>query len=295
MPAPAAAATRRPSARPVDGAALERVGDRLAAAAEPPWLHAEVARRMAQRLPVIRTQPDTVLDWWSRTGASTELLRRTYPKARLIEVDRRPRAAERSPWWKGWRSVAPGCAPEAVEPGRAGLLWAGMMLHWTADPLAEIQRWQAALAVDGFLMFSTFGPGTLEGLRALYAKAGWPVPHAAFVDMHDLGDMLLHAGFADPVMDQETLRLHWSGGDAMLREVRSLGGNVDPGRFAGLRTPRWRSRLVALLEADGARPAMDFEVVYGHAFKAAPRPRAKASTEVSLQDMRSILGGQRKR
>lgn len=250
---------------------------------------------MIERLPVIRSQPDTVLNWWSRSGASSALLRRAYPKARLIEVDRHPLPAARLPWWRGWRSLAPGCTPGQVEPGQAGLLWSGMMLHWTADPLAEFERWQAALAVDGFLMFSTLGPGTLEGLRALYAKAGWPAPHAAFVDMHDLGDMLLRAGFADPVMDQETLRLHWAGGDAMLAELRSLGGNVDPDRFAGLRTPRWRRRLLEQLEAGGARPAMDFELVYGHAFKAAPRPRAKASTEVSLQDMRSILGVQRKR
>lgn len=295
MPSSVGAAVPPATARPIDEIALARVGRRLSAVAEPPWLHAEVARRMAQRLPVIRKQPDQLLDWWGRSGASTELLRRTYPKARLVEVEPGPVPLRPPPWWKPWVQQAVPLGADQVEPGQAGLLWAGMMLHWVTDPLAEMTRWHAALEVDGFLMFSTFGPGTLDGLRSLYARAGWPPPHAAFVDMHDLGDMLLRAGFADPVMDQETLRLHWRDGQALLTELRGLGGNADPQRFGGLRTPRWRRRLAGMLEAGGERPGLEFEIVYGHAFKPIPRPRAQASTEVSLQDMRSILGVQRHR
>ena len=69
---------------------------------------------------------------------------------------------------------------------------------------ALFERWQRALAVDGFVMFSCLGPGTLRELRALYARLGWRAPAQDFIDMHDLGDMLVHAGFADPVMDQES-------------------------------------------------------------------------------------------
>ena len=96
-------------------------------------------------------------------------------------------------------------------------------------------------------MFSTFGPDTLAELRALYRELGWAAPAQAFVDMHDLGDMLVHAGFADPVMDQEHLTLHWPGPRELLAELRSLGGNLNPARHRGLRTPRWRSRLEAAL------------------------------------------------
>jgi malonyl-CoA O-methyltransferase len=167
-----------------------------------------------------------------------------------------------------------------------------MMLHAVADPQALMLEWQRALAVDGFLMFSTFGPGTLQGLREIYSRLGWPAPHAPFVDMHDLGDMLVHAGFADPVMDQEVLTLTWPDAGALLRELRSLGGNADPRRMAGLRTPRWRERLCAELRAlqgpDG-RLRLDFELVYGHAFKAAPKARMSAETTVALDEMRAML------
>ncbi|MEO7246316.1 MAG: biotin synthase, partial [Rubrivivax sp.] len=138
------------------------------------------------------------------------------------------------------------------------------------------------------------GPGTLEALQAIHADAGWGPPQAPFVDMHDVGDMLVEAGFADPVMDQETLTLTWADGDAALAELRALGGNADPGRTRGLRTPRWRSALAARLpRARDQRVALDFEVVYGHAVRVAPRPRIEAQTTVRLQDMRSILRSRR--
>jgi malonyl-CoA O-methyltransferase len=153
-------------------------------------------------------------------------------------------------------------------------------------------RWHELLAVDGFVMFSCPGPGTLRELRALYQQRGWPSPTPAHIDMHDLGDMLLQAGFADPVMDQETLTLQWSSPQAMLDELRALGGNTSPARHAGLRTPRWRRQLLDLLaESAGAdgRISASFEIAYGHAFKAAPRSRGGETTSVSLQDMRTMI------
>jgi malonyl-CoA O-methyltransferase len=148
------------------------------------------------------------------------------------------------------------------------------------------------LAVDGFLMFSTLGPGTLSRLQALYRAQGWPPPLAPFVDMHDLGDMLIEAGFADPVMDQETVTLTWSTPEALLAELRQLGGNLALGRHAGLRTPRWRQHLMQTLRdlagPDG-RLGLDFEIVYGHAVKPVPRARVAAETQVPLADLRAMV------
>ncbi|WP_046115719.1 biotin synthase [Aquincola tertiaricarbonis] len=295
--APKAAST----ARNVDAAAVARVLGRWAAAAEPPWLHAEVARRMAERLPVIRSQPEAVLQWWAHAGASDALLRQTYPKARQLQVEPTPallarsRQAGSAPWWSArrWASGGAQVLGEAEVPAAAGgLLWANMVLHAAIDPPALLSQWRRALAVDGFLMFSTLGPDTLRELHALYADLGAGSPGAPLVDMHDIGDMLVHAGFADPVMDQEQLTLTWATPEALLAELRQLGGNADPARAPGLRTPRWHHRLkAALAERAGAdgRIAMRFEVVYGHAFNPAPRPAVAAQTAVSLDDMRAMV------
>jgi malonyl-CoA O-methyltransferase len=289
------------AARRLDPVAVTAALRRMARAPEAPWLHAEVARRMAEKLQLILLQPDAVIDWWSRLGAGAELLAQAYPKARrvLVEPDAawtaRSRERLQRPWWSAQRwtgAVAEVMtADAAIAPG-AGLIWANMMLHAVVDPAALIARWQQLLRVDGFVMFSCLGPGTLRELRALYERLGWPAPTPGFVDMHDLGDMLVHAGFADPVMDQETLSLRWDNPRALLAELRTLGGNTAPDRAAGLRTPRWRARLERELESlagsDG-KLALSFEVAYGHAFKAAPRARAGEPTRVSLDDMRAMV------
>jgi malonyl-CoA O-methyltransferase len=289
------------TARTIDAQALRRAQHRMASAPEAPWLHQEVARRMAERLPLIKAQPATVLDWWSRAGGSQVVLRQAYPKTALKAVETLatlsgPTAAAtkapQTPWWRRWTSSTPSLADADVPERGAELVWANMVLHHSADPGALMVQWRRALTVDGFLMLSTLGPDTLRGLRELYRDAGWGSPHAAFIDMHDIGDMLVGSGLAGPVMDQEMLTLTWASPEALMAELRSLGINADPARQAGWRTPRWRARLAAALReragTDG-RIALGFEIVYGHAFNPPPRAKVASQTEVSLDDMRALV------
>lgn len=288
-------------ARRLDATAVATALRRLVRAPQAPWLHGEVARRMAQRLAIVKLQPALVIDWCSRLGAGHDLLRAAYPQARIVAVEpdaawqRRTLDAVPVPRW--WRRLAGAAAPAVLTaadelPANAQLVWANMMLHGVVDPPRLFERWQQALQVGGFVMFTCLGPGTLGELRSLYARLGWPAPTPGFVDMHDLGDMLVQAGFADPVMDQETLTLEYDSAQAVLDELRSLGANAAPERFAGLRTPRWRARLLRELEAlrtPGGRIALRFEIAYGHAFRAAPRLRPGEATHIALDDMRAMV------
>jgi malonyl-CoA O-methyltransferase len=298
---PAMAPPERSTRRPLDAVALARVTRRLQRAGGAPWLHGEVARRMAERLPVIRLQPERVVEWNAFIGHSHDVLLRAYPRARIfaVEADEARCQASRltlaKPWWQPsrWTSAAAAVlVADAVEPGQGQLLWSNMSLHGALDPQVEMRRWQRALEVDGFLMFSTLGPGTLATLRELYAGRGWGPALAPFVDMHDLGDMLIEAGFADPVMDQEQITLTWPTPEAALAELRQLGGNVATERERSLRTPHWRHALCAALaervDASG-RVALGFELVYGHAFRPPPRPRLTAETALPLDDMRAMV------
>jgi len=295
MPAPTAQDARR-----LDATAVAAALRRLARVPQAPWLHGEVARRMAERLEIIRVQPEWLIDWWSFLGAGSDVLQRIYPHAGRIVVEPtvellgRSRAAAERPWWaKLGRRPSPELLLEGDDiQARVQLVWANLMLHAVADPPALFERWERLLGADGFVMFSCLGPGTLRELRALYARLGWPSPTPSFIDMHDLGDMLVHAGFADPVMDQETLTVRWTNPEVLLGELRALGRNTNPERAPGLRTPRHRARLVQALaglrSADGSI-GLSFEVAYGHAFKAPPRLRADRPTTVSLDDMRALV------
>ena len=142
-------------------------------------------------------------------------------------------------------------------------------------------------------MFSCLGPDTLRELRPVYAAMGWPAPSHEFTDMHDWGDMLVHAGFGEPVMDMERITLSYSSADKLLEELRFLGRNLHPQRFASLRGRGWRTALCDALERslrgpDG-RLHLTFEVIYGHAFKPAPKLTVASETRVPLEEMRRSL------
>ncbi|WIT09927.1 biotin synthase [Paucibacter sediminis] len=288
----------------LDAGALRHQRRRLAAAPEAPWLHREVAQRMAERLPFIKLQPRSVLLWDAWLGASAQALRAQYAQAEQLLVEDEPALLARSQGllkrglWSRLRGLAQGAAqgqaltPAQVPAGVAELVWANMSLHAQAEPEAVLRAWHEALAVDGFLMFSCLGPDSLVELRPLYAELGWGLPAPPWLDMHDIGDMLVHGGFADPVMDQERLSLTWADGEALLNDMRALGGNVARARFAGLRGRQWRSALLRALERlkgpDG-RLRLTVELVYGHAFKAAPKLQVQAETAVSLEQMRAMV------
>ena len=289
-----------------DARALDHVLARLARADAAPWLHQEVATRMAARLPVIRQPPTNWLDWGGFIGGGAAAVQAVWPQSQRSVAEpsaalaARSRAALQAPWWAWGQARRQASQAVLVLPkvpaGQAQMLWSNLGLHTSPDPAATLQQWHRALAVDGFVMFSSFGPDTLRELRALYAGLGWPAPHPPFTDMHDIGDLLVHSGFADPVMDQETLQLTWSSAEALLAELRSLGGHLGPQRFAGLRTPRWRARLLQALagladvQQDGqGRIRITFEVVYGHAYKPAPRPERSSVNTVSLDTLRDKL------
>lgn len=292
-----AGATARQRPPRIDPAALHRHRQQAARRAAP-WLHEEIARRMAERLSLVLRQPARVIDWWSPASGSTALLQARYPQARLLpygcDDQPLPEPAGSAPaparWWQ--RITGRASPADPAPPATAELLWANMMLHWVEDLPALLSRWHAALEVDGFLMFSCFGPDTLQELRAVYAELGWGPPASAWIDMHDLGDALVQAGFADPVMDMERLTLTWDSPAALLAELRGLGRNTAPAREPGLRSRSWRSRLDAALVRGLAGPdgrlRLSFEIVYGHAFRPVARAPVQSRTEISLDAMREM-------
>jgi malonyl-CoA O-methyltransferase len=285
---------RPPTIDPVAARHWERV-----APAHSPWLHEEVARRMEDRLQWIRLEPKAWAHWEPVRGGlqAHGLLERRYPQSVCFVAGARPESTRAAlerlarPWWRRWSG--PALRPGPVPQGSAQMLWANMALHLSADPQALIAQWHHALATGGFLMFSCLGPDTLRELRAVYRALGWPAPAHEFTDMHDWGDMLVHAGFAEPLMDMERITLTWETPQRLLEELRELGANLHPARFPALRGRGWKARLEnelarALRQPDG-RLALTFEIVYGHALKPAPVVRMSEHSAVSLQDMRAML------
>lgn len=258
---------------------------------------------MQDRLQWICRTPKTWCDWHPvRGGMQTHaLVAQRYPQAQVYVVESSPRmqALAQShwakPWWNPARWAGSRTIVELPAAGSVDMLWANMLLHHQAQPMQMLQAWHQALAVDGFVMFSCLGPDTVKELRALYTQLGWPAAGHSYTDMHDWGDMLVQAGFAEPVMDMETITLTFATPERLLQELRELGCNLHPQRFAGLRGKAWLAQLHAALDthlrvdSSEGQLAVTFELVYGHAFKPAPRVAVDAESAVSLEQMRRML------
>ncbi len=288
----------------LDPVAARRWAARLLPASA--WLHEEVARRMQERLDVIRLQPQAWADWEPLRGGlqAHQALRARYPQAAVWQVTQQAGEAERvraetSPaWWQLSRWTGPSVQAAVPPDGGVQMVWANMLLHLVTDPQRLIAQWHRALVVDGFLMFSCLGPDTLRELRTLHAAMGWPAPAHEFTDMHDWGDMLVQAGFAEPVMDMERITLTFETPERLLQELRELGRNLHVARFGGLRGRGWQGQWLQALAERGERGhdgrlKLTFEVVYGHALKPTPRARLMPQSEIGLDDMRQMLSARR--
>lgn len=252
----------------------------------------EIERRLVERLDVIRLSPERIVDVGCAAGHSCAALQALYPRAQWLGVDLSLgmlQSAAAPP--QGWRVCADACAlplaPESVD-----LLFSNLVLHLCDDPKAVFAHWWQQLRVGGLLMFSSFGPDTLRELRAACRTALPSARPLPYVDMHDLGDALLGAGFEVPVMDAEHLTLTYPDARALLREVRALGGNPRADRAPGLPGTAAAQRLTDALHAQRDAQgsiALTFEIVYGHAWKPASRRLDDGATAISLDGLRSRL------
>jgi malonyl-CoA O-methyltransferase len=227
-------------------------------------LEGEVCARMLERLDYVRLVPRRILD--AGSGPPRRELRRRYPKADIVAVDFSLPMLRRSRLGRLLSgNLFPVCADLERLPiadDAVQLVWCNMALHWLGEPLGAFREFRRVLAPGGLLMFSTLGPDSLKELRA---AAGARRVHA-FIDMHDLGDMLLAAGFADPVMDMEMLRVAYADADLLLADLRASGQtSARADRPRGLAGRRFAGELRRALRE---QPSATFEVVYGHAWKA---------------------------
>jgi len=269
-------------------------------------LQREIGARMAERLDVVRIAPTAILDAGCGTCDALPVLAQRYPAAQRIALDvahamlalaRERHAAHRSALARVTAALRRReadaswfvCADVASLPlasRSVDLVWSNLALQWVNDLPAAIAELHRVLRVEGLVMFSTLGPDTLQELRRAFRVAD-ERPHVSrFVDMHDIGDMLVHAGFADPVMHMERVTMTYADPAAMLRDLKNLGAtNAAQARSRGLfGRDRWQKAIAALeaMRVDGRIPAT-FEVVYGHAWKAAPSRTAEGHPIVRVQ------------
>jgi len=264
--------------------AFSRAAPRYDAAAV---LQREVCTRMLEKLDYIKLKPARLLDVGSGTGWGTRQLSERYPAAEIIALDiaiGMLQVARGTAGW--WRKLFAGkrerflCADVEALPitsNSVEMVWSNLAMQWCNDLPATFSELNRVIKAEGLLMFSTFGPDTLQELRAAFHGVDGYNHLNRFADMHDIGDMLVAAGFADPVMEMEKLTLTYADAKAVMQDLRNIGAhNATAGRAPGMMGRAAWQRVTEnyeRLRRDGKLPAT-FEIIYGHAWKPAPKAAA---------------------
>ena len=242
---------------------------------------ADVTRaELLERLDVLTLQPACVLDAGCGDGQALVALAERYPDAELVGTDVSPGMLARTQA----RLEAAGVEARleagdlhdlSLPTGSVDMVFCNQVLPWCYDTERVLAQFRRILRADGVLHLATLGPDTLKELSRAFVGIDRDVHVHYFYDMHDVGDAVARAGFAEPVMDAEPLTLTYADLKSLHADLRRAGGrNLAKGRPRGL-TGRGRyARIEAALEANrqGGRLPLTYELVYGQAFATPRRP-----------------------
>lgn len=255
-----------------------------------------VREEMLNRLNLVKLNPAVILDAGCGTGLASHALQKRYPQSQVLSLDfaypmlQKTRSTRRQvgllQHLKNLMRVNREhllCADIEALPladNSLGLVWSNLAVQWCNDLDKALAEFHRVMQPESLLMFSTFGPDTLRELRtATNAASGNYTSVSRFIDMHDIGDALVRAGFSAPVLDVERFTLTYDDATSVMRDLKSIGAhNATDGRARGLMGKAYFARLAQSYEQfrqNGKLPAT-FEVVYAHAWR--------VQDKVTLQD-----------
>lgn len=256
-----------------------------------------IGERLVGRLDYMRIMPALAIDLGAGTGQCARAIEHRYARTRIVLVDLaanmllRARAVARR--WRRRQSFL--CADIDHLPLRdtcVDLIVSNLALQWCDLPDKAFRECGRVLKPGGLLMFSTLGPDTLKELRAAWARVDDQPRVSMFMDMHDVGDALIAAGFSAPVLDREFMTVTYDEVVGLLRDLKGIGAhNGYADRARGLLGKRQYACMLEAYEsfrADGRLPAT-YEVVYGHAWAPHPRTRPQDGSTVATFPLSNLM------
>ncbi len=238
------------------------------------FLQLEIAKRMGERLDYIKHQPKVVLDAGCGTGFITKDLLKRYPKAQVLALDIALNMTRKTKALGGWlrkpKLICADAEAMPLKPESVDLVVSNLMIQWSNDLNKMFAGFHSVLAPNGLLLFSTFGPDTLKEMKESWASVDETLHTNAFVDMHEIGDALLKAGFINPVTDMELITMTYSNVGQLMKDIKQIGAsntesNSSKGLMGKQKLKAFEQAYEQFKTADGLYPA-SWEIIYGHAW-----------------------------
>ncbi len=242
-------------------------------------LQREIGDRLIDKLDFIKLQPKIILEVGSGTGYCTAQLKKCYPSSHVIALDIADLMLNATKnklnfIQKIRKQISFTCADAAYLPfqdNSIDFIFSNLTLQWCPDLDIVFKEFYRVMKPNGLIMFSSFGPDSLKELRSAWSEVDNFSHVNNFVDMHDVGDAMLSAKLADPVLDMEMLTLTYKNIFDLMRDLKNVGAhNINQRRNHGLTGKGQIEKLKQCYEqfrTEGVLP-LSYEVVYGHAWTA---------------------------
>lgn len=188
------------------------------------------AENLISRLDLLTLKPKVIVDLSGDTQCSAPLLKKHYSDAEVITT--------------GDRVQLP-VSSLPFENHGVDFIFANLVLPWCVDWEAILREWRRVLKPEGLLMFSCLGLDTL----ALFTEKDCILPR--LIDMHEVGDLIVNAKFADPVLDVEHVTFTYQDEEKFLYELQ-MDRILSPDFLKNENIPDPLS--------------VAYEIIYGHAF-----------------------------
>ncbi len=270
------------------------------------FLYSEIAGRMGYQLQYMRIEPDLILDAGCGYGDGYLLLHKFYPKAKYIGIDNclnllnlaKKRFSSSFPinlirkHYSNPQFLEKDLSKTELPPEALDLIWSNLALHWHPNPRLVFSEWRRILRVNGLVIFSSLGIGSLHELQEAVLHSNSSTSFPIFLDIHNLGDILIDVGLENPVLNQDIITLQYRSPQKLLRDIHVLGGNPIKNRRKNLTSRLWFDRLCASLEEKRERSGiipLTIEIIYGHAWKASCYSSSKGEVKFSINSIKKKM------
>jgi len=212
------------------------------------FLQKEIASRLDEKLDVITSSSEVILDLGSGTGLLSNNLKKRFPNSQIICLDFAQNSLKNN---QSKHKICANANHLPLADSSVDIVISSLMMQWCPD----LNR-----------LFSE--------IHRVLKNDGWSVvdneTHVnTFTDMHDIGDKMLGAGFQSPVMEMEKLTLTYQTVIDLLKDLKAIGAQTVGSRSKALMGKDKFKLMTQMYESyrqDGKLPAT-YEVIYGHAWK----------------------------
>ena len=233
-----------------------------------------IGEQLLDQLSFIKIAPQQIIDLGCATGYLTEKIAQRYPKANVLGVDMAEQMIAQAMQRETTQlQFTCQCAEDLLLPSNSvDLIISNLMLHWCDDFPRVLAQCLRVLKPNGLLLFASLGPDTLHELKNSWQNIDQHQHVHDFIDMHDIGDILLQQGWHDPVMYRQDMTVSYADVLEVMHSIKAIGAqNIHAQRFRGLQGKAVIERLQHIYQTNYGQQddklPVTYEVMYGHAWK----------------------------